>query len=192
MLLNATDAMTSQTIEARKAYRAEDIVLVSDESDMLIRRRDDGKLVVDYSCFCSRAQGLPTVEHAVAQIAAPDLTPGGTPTTDRASTPHFGDHAGTAFAGDSAAAVAADVEANAQENEAQESAQDSREGAQHNGTAGRWSLEYVPERGRLSGPGSSEGIPRYQRQTTSGMQHGTHRLVCLSITCANSGGHIVR
>eukprot|EP00892_Ulva_mutabilis_P008016 jgi/Ulvmu1/5587/UM023_0124.1 len=61
-LLNATDAMTSHTVEARHSYLAEDIVLNGQPHG--VRRRDDGRLVVDYTCFCARASGDLTLDDA--------------------------------------------------------------------------------------------------------------------------------
>lgn len=61
-LLNATDAMTSHTIEARHSYLAEDIVLNGQPHG--VRRRDDGRLVVDYTCFRKRASGDLTLDDA--------------------------------------------------------------------------------------------------------------------------------
>ena len=53
-MLDATDSMTSQTIEARHSYQASDIVLNS--MPLLLRRRNTGQLVVDYSCFVQRSE----------------------------------------------------------------------------------------------------------------------------------------
>lgn len=53
-MLDATDSMTSQTIEARHSYQASDIVLNS--MPLLLRRRNNGQLVVDYSCFVQRSE----------------------------------------------------------------------------------------------------------------------------------------
>lgn len=61
-LLSATDAMTSHTIEARHSYLAEDIVLNGQPHG--VRRRDDGRLVVDYTCFRKRASGDLTLDDA--------------------------------------------------------------------------------------------------------------------------------
>lgn len=61
-LLSATDAMTSHTVEARHSYLAEDIVLNGQPQG--VRRRDDGRLVVDYTCFRMRATGDLTLDDA--------------------------------------------------------------------------------------------------------------------------------
>lgn len=53
-MLDATDSMTSQTIEARHSYQASDIVLNS--MPLLLRRRNNGQLVVDYTCFVQRTE----------------------------------------------------------------------------------------------------------------------------------------
>jgi hypothetical protein len=50
-LMDATDAMTSQTIEARHSYQAEDIVINNSQPNLLMRRLADGCLSVDYQCF---------------------------------------------------------------------------------------------------------------------------------------------
>lgn len=66
VLLDATDAMTSCTVEARHAYQASDIALVGDEMQTIIRRLPDGTVTVDYSCFRERAVGAATLEDALA------------------------------------------------------------------------------------------------------------------------------
>jgi hypothetical protein len=66
VLLDATDAMTSCTVEARHAYQASDIALVGDEAQTIIRRLPDGMVTVDYSCFYERAVGAVTLEDALA------------------------------------------------------------------------------------------------------------------------------
>lgn len=53
-MLDATDSMTSQTIEARHSYQASDIVLNS--MPLLLRRRNNGQLVVDYTAFVQRSE----------------------------------------------------------------------------------------------------------------------------------------
>jgi hypothetical protein len=59
-MLDATDSMTSQTIEARHSYLASDIVLNS--MPLLLRRCNNGQLVVDYTCFVQRSED--DTEHA--------------------------------------------------------------------------------------------------------------------------------
>jgi hypothetical protein len=56
--------MTSQTIEARCSYQAADVVLNGDQPHLLVHRRRDGRLVVDYTCFRQRATGDLTLEEA--------------------------------------------------------------------------------------------------------------------------------
>jgi hypothetical protein len=68
VLLDATDAMTSQTVEARHAYQASDIVLSADNAPGIIRRLPNGKLSADYTCFWERSRGLETIQEAVAEM----------------------------------------------------------------------------------------------------------------------------
>jgi hypothetical protein len=165
LLLDATDAMTSQTIEARKAYQASDIVLVSDESDLLIHRQPDGSLVVDYTCFCARTQGELTVENAVAEIAdadaasTPSLSPmsapgggpprsggGGSPTP----TPQFPDDAA--------------VPAPRQEAGGGRASRLPGEGTARSTAA--FTSAFGGAGCSAAGPGSSEALPRYGRSQT--------------------------
>jgi hypothetical protein len=70
VLMDATDAMTSQTVEARHAYQASDIVLCLDHTPTIIRRLPNGKLSVDYTCFWERSKGAETIQEAVAAMEA--------------------------------------------------------------------------------------------------------------------------
>ena len=70
--MDATDAMTSQTVEARHSYQAADIVLTGDQDKGLIRRLPNGQLAVDYTCFRTRTAGAVTVQEAVEDIAEPE------------------------------------------------------------------------------------------------------------------------
>ena len=95
-MLDATDSMTSQTVQARHAYQAADISLVADAGHVIIRRLPDGVLTVDYSCFQSRADGADTLQAALANLS--DAEP---PRAPLAETP-FSDIAGAAAASEGA------------------------------------------------------------------------------------------
>lgn len=96
--MDATDAMTSQTIEARKAYRASDIILAPSDQNNLVHRLSDGRLLVDYSCFVERSRGATTVEEGMAQ-----LVPDGGGSTPFGLTPRSGGGAGARTGSDEAA-----------------------------------------------------------------------------------------
>lgn len=70
--MDATDAMTSQTVEARYSYQAADIVLTGDQNKDMIRRLPNGQLSVDYTCFRERTEGAATIQEAVQDISEPE------------------------------------------------------------------------------------------------------------------------
>ena len=164
VLLDATDAMTSQTIEARHAYQAADIVLVGDDSAALIRRLPDGCLTVDYSCFQAAARGAKTVERAVAEIPRPAALSGcsfgsasrapSTPLADFASPDRKG---GWAESGRVDEALDEEPSAGAR--------QDAFERLGSGGMSGL----------SLDVPGSEDEVPRYRRTTGGGALASNHK-----------------
>lgn len=165
VLLDATDAMTSQTIEARHAYQAADIALVGDDNAALIRRLPDGCLTVDYSCFRTAARGAKTVERAAADIhtARPELSgrssgaltgARSTPLADFASPAHREGAAARAHSHTSSPTLDAVLSAGSAEAAPERAASDAHSG--------------LSPSGRMRLPESEEAVPRYRRTTGGG------------------------